>query len=106
MKLTRRYILAMVLGGAILLLSLQLSTVIHGYTTVYCHTYEEYSNQESLRKDLNPNPYKQIEIFKDDHGRGFVSATYDEETDILTECYNPNSEKSNMIDFVRENKHD
>ena len=106
MKLTRRDILAMVLGGAILLLSLQISTVIHGYTTVYCNTYEEYSNQESLRKDLDRDPYKQIEIFKDEHGGGFVSATYDEKTDILTECFNPNSEKPHMIDFVRENKHD
>ncbi len=106
MKITRRDILAMVLGGAILLLSLQGASTVHSYTTVYCHTHEEYSNQESLRKDFDPDPYKQIEIFKDEHGRGFVSATYDEETDMLTECFNPNSEKPHMIDFVRENKHD
>ncbi|MGI9566518.1 MAG: hypothetical protein ACR2LL_05835 [Nitrosopumilus sp.] len=106
MKLTRRDILALVLGGVILLLSLTITSEVHSSITVYCHTYEKYSNPENLRKYFDPDPYKQIEIFKDEHGRGFVSATYDEETDTLTECFNPKSEKQHITDLIREKRHD
>ena len=106
MKLTRRDILAMVLGGVILLLSLPIASEVHSYTTVYCNTYEKYTDPENLHKYLDPDPYKQIEVFKDEHGRGFVSAEYDEKTDTLTECFNPKSEKQHLSDLIRENMHD